>query len=119
MKTLIDPKNYESILAEWRGAQAKIWIFHVTHNRLAISLSRKGELEAIYIVAVGCEHISGPFCWESAEIDIIAEPADQWGETHHRVVDNKAGFDLLCSSVSIVRGPASVPDSPFENFLGS
>ena len=118
MKTLIDPKNHESVLTEWRGAEAKLWIFHVTHNRLAISLFRKGGQEAIYIVGIGCEHISGPFSWKDADVKIISEPPNQWAEIRHRVVDEKAGFDLLCSSVTITRGPASVPDSPFENFLG-
>jgi hypothetical protein len=118
MKTLIDPKDYESVLAGWRGAQAKIWIFHVTHNRLAISLYRNGEQEALYIVAIGCEHIVGPFSWKEADVNIVTEPPAQQGMIHHRVVDKNAGFDLLCSGVAIARGPASVPESSFENFLG-
>jgi|SRR5262249_10617550 len=117
MKTLIDPQKHESILAEWRGAQAKIWVFHITHNRLALSLFRNGEQEAIYIVAIGCEHISGRFSWKEADVEIIAEPPTQWGEIRHRVVDKKAGFELLCSGVAIARGPAGVPESPFESFL--
>ena len=118
MKTMIDPKAQESVLSEWRGAQAKIWVFHVTHSRLAISLYRDGHAEAIYIVAIACERMSGPFSWKDADVKIIAEPPDQWGEIHHRVVDKKVGFDLLCSGVSVARGAAGVPDSPFESFLG-
>ncbi len=118
MKTLIDLKKHESVLADWRGAKAKIWIFHVTHRRLAISLYRNGEQEVIYIVAVGCEKIAGPFSWTEADVEIIKEPLNQHGEIHHRVMDKRAGFDLLCSGVAIVRGPASVPDSFFDDFLG-
>ena len=118
MKTLTDPKSHGSVLAQWHGASAKIWIFHVTHSRLVISLYRNGEQEVIYIVAVGCEKIAGPFSWTEADVEIITEPPDQHGEIHHRVIDKRAGFDLLCSGVAIVRGPASVPDSPFDNFLG-
>jgi|SoiMethySBSTD1v2_1073268.scaffolds.fasta_scaffold2679575_1 hypothetical protein len=117
MKTLIDPQKHESILTEWRGAQAKIWIFHVSHNRLALCLFRTGEHEVIYIVAIGCEHISGPFSWKEADVEIITDPPNQWGEIRYRVVDKKAGFELLCSGVAIARGPEGVPESPFENFL--
>ena len=118
MKTIIDPKDQESVLAQWQGAQAKIWLFHVTHNRLAISLFRKGEHEVIYVVAVACEHISGPFSWDKANLAVITEPANQWGEVRRRVVDKQAGFELLCSDVVIVRGHGSVPDDPFDNFIG-
>lgn len=118
MKTLVETKNHESVLAQWRGAQAKIWLFHVTHNRMAIMLSRKDQSEVIYIVAVACEHISGPLSWNLADVSVITEPANQWGEVRRRVVDKQAGFELLCSDVAIVRGPPSVPEDSFENFLG-
>ena len=118
MKTIIEPKNHESVLAQWHGAEAKIWLFHVSHNRAAISLYRKGEQEAIYVIGVACERMSGPFCWNQAMVAIVTEPPNQWGEVRRRIVDSWAGFELICSDVVIVRGPASVPDDPFDSFLG-
>ena len=118
MKTIIEPKNHESMLAQWHGAQAKMWLFHVSHNRTAICLYRKGEQEAIYVIAVACERISGPFCWKQAEVTVITEEPNQWGELRRRIVDGQAGFELVCADVVIVRGPASVPDDPFDSFLG-
>ena len=118
MRTIIEPKDHESVLAQWRGTHAKIWIFHVSRNRMAIDVSRKGECDALYIVAVGCERISGPFRWDQADIKIITEAPNQWGEVRRRIVDTKAGFELFCSDVVIVQGTASVPTDPFENFLG-
>jgi hypothetical protein len=60
----------------------------------------------------------GPFSWNNASIEIITESPDQFGQIHRRVVDEKAGFDLLCSDVAIARGPAAVPDNPFNPFRG-
>jgi hypothetical protein len=79
MKTVMDPKTHESALAKWRGAQAKIWLFHVSLSRMVLNLSRKDEQEALYLVAVGCERISGPFHWEPAEVSILTEPPNQRG----------------------------------------
>jgi len=61
--------------------------------------------------------MSGPFSWDEADISITVEPPNQYGEICDRVIDKKAGFDLLCSSVTLVRGDIGMPTSPFENFL--
>jgi hypothetical protein len=117
MKTLIAPNERDSALAQWSGASAKVWLFHVTRNRMAISLYRKGEHESLYIIAEGCERISGPLKWQQAEITLATEQPNQWGEVRRRIVDSHAGFELLCSYVTIARGPAGVPKDPFDGFF--
>lgn len=117
MKTLIDPSTHESVLAQWRGSFAKIWIFHVTRNRMAIMLSRKGEQEAVYVVALGCERLSGPFSWKDASLSVVVDPPNQWGEVRRHILDKQAGFELLCSDMAMFSGPSAVPDDPFENFI--
>ena len=79
MKTVIDPKTHESALAKRSGAKAKIWLFHVSLNRMVLNVSRKDEQEALYLVAVRCERISGPFHWEPAEVSILTEPPNHGG----------------------------------------
>ena len=118
MKTIIEPKERGSTLAQWRGAQVKIWLFHVTHDRMALALSRRGESESVYIVAVGCSHISGPFSRRSANVSDITEASDPPGGSRCRIVDEQAGFELVCSDVVIALGDSSVPPSPFEDFVG-
>ena len=118
MKRYIGQEEQDGVLAQWRGAWAKIWLFHVTHNRLAIHLTRKGEREGIYIIAVGCERVAGPFSWDKANMTLITEPPNQWGEVRRRIVDKEAGFEILCSDVVIAHGPAAVPEDPFDKFLG-
>ena len=114
MKTLTAPSEQESELVKWSGAHAKVWLFHVTHNRMVICLFRKGEHESLYIVAVGCEHIAGPLQWDPVLITLVTEQPNSWGEVRRRIVDRQAGFELLCSDVTIVRGALGVPNDPFD-----
>ena len=117
MKKIIDPQEHGATLSQWRGAQAKMWLFHVTHNRIALALSRKGQFRSLYIVALGCTQISGPFSWQNANISVVTEPSDDAGGSRCRIVDGGAGFELVCSDVAIALGPSSVPPSPFDGFL--
>jgi hypothetical protein len=89
METIVDPKVLNSILNQWLGANAKIWLFHATHSRLAINLFRSGEQEAIYIMVVGCERIRGPFSWKKAAISVAVEQ-DEHGQVRHHVVDKQS-----------------------------
>lgn len=113
MKTLIEPGEQGSALAQWRGAEAKLWLFHVSLNRMVIQLYRKGEPESLYLVALGCERISGPLRWEPADIALRSEPPNQWGEVRRHIMDSEAGFDLVCSDVTMVRMPPALPPDPF------
>jgi hypothetical protein len=117
MTTLIAPNEYESSLAQWRGAEAIVWMFHVTLRRMAIHLYRKDQRDSLYIVAVGCERISGRLRWEPADITLATAPPNQWGEVRRRVVDSPAGFDLLCSDVVFALRPFGVPMNPFDGFF--
>jgi hypothetical protein len=118
MKTIIDPTNHELVLAQWANTDAKIWVFHVSLKRMAIVLTRNGEPEVLYIVAVGCEHISGPFSWKQANVSIITDAPNQWGEVYRRIIDKQAGFELRSLDVVLARGPAGIPVNPFDNFIG-
>jgi len=118
VKTVIEPKLQDSVLQQWRGAYAQIWMFHVSLRRLALRLSRPDEPEVIYIVAVGCDHIVGPFSWKPANISLITNSTDDPEWSVSRIVDQEAEFDLCCSSLVMARGPATDFDKTFDNFLG-
>ncbi len=117
MKTVVEPQLQDAALATWRGAQAKIWMFHVTHNKLALILFRRDEPEVLYIVANGCEHMVGPFAWRQANIT-ITETLREADDTKCHILDEAVGFNLCCSSATLVRAPATDFDTTFEGFLG-
>ena len=116
MKPIVDLESRNRLLASWRGARVKVWLFHVTHMRLAICLSRPKEREAIYITAIGCRKITGPFSWKSADISISRQISEHHTLPQYLVADNNVGFELLCDSVTVVRGAAFVPTNPFRGF---
>jgi hypothetical protein len=119
MKTIVSPNEHDTILAQWRGAEARILAFHISHKRMAICLSKPDEREFLYIVAVSSEHISGPFCWNHADVSVVSEPPNKWGEVIRRVVDKQAGFELTCSDVVVLLGPGGLPNDPFDGFIGT
>lgn len=119
MKTIIEPKQHNVILTQWRGAEAKIWLFNVSHQRLALRLYKPGKSEVVYIVAVACEQMRGPFSWRDANISISCEKGTQLDEIDCHIRDESAGFELRCSGgVAMVCGPETDSDTTFENFLG-
>lgn len=118
MKTVIAPNLRDSELRKCSGASAKLWMFHATHKRFAIMLSRPGAAEVVYIVAIGCEHIIGPFCWNDADISIMGRRSNASKRDLECIADKAAGFELVCSAVTLVRAPADDYDTTFEGFLG-
>ena len=95
MRRVIEPKDHESVLTQWRGTHAKIWIYHISRKRLAINLSKEGEQEALFIIGIACERISGPFRWDQADVRILTEAPNQWGDVRRRIAD--AGRVLIFS----------------------
>ena len=118
MKTVIESKLREEVLAHWRGADAKVWMFHATHRRLALVLSRPNEPEVIYVVANGCEYISGPICWKASDVSIHCLTGNA-EEPNCRVVDSAAGFTLICYDAVVVKAPATEFPTSFDSFLES
>jgi hypothetical protein len=117
MKKIVQPEKYGEVLARWRGAHAQIWMYHVSHKRIMISLSRKGDSESAYVMAAGCRRISGPFAWAPSEIQFLqrkTEEADQAGTV---IVDLESKFELICTDVAIYEGPSDIPADSFSGFL--
>jgi hypothetical protein len=112
MKTIVAQENRDTELSRWRGAHATLWIYNATHRRMAIMLSRPAEGTVLYVVAVGCHHIEGRFSWGDANLRIDVTGS---GET---IRDRGVGFELQCSSVTLVSGPANELDTSFDHFLG-
>ncbi|MGK3997580.1 hypothetical protein [Sorangium sp. So ce1024] len=118
MKTVVQPEAAENELEKWRGADAVLWMYHATFRRLAILLSMSGREEVLYIVAVGCRRMTGPFSWSGVSVAIRDDSSGGASESVVRVVDDAALFELICSSVVLVRARAGDFDTSFDSFLG-
>ena len=83
-------------LRQWHGARARIWRYHASLSRLAICLIPKGPSAPVYLLASTCEFIRGPFSWDNNAMEILID-----SERSIRVIDESAGFELVCNSVSM------------------
>lgn len=101
MKTIIEINDINSTLREYFGAKAKIWAFNVTHKKLFLQLHHPNKEEIIYLVAIGCEQITGPFSWKSAKIH-IEEDKRQSSEIDSLIIDEDAEFRLITSGGVII-----------------
>lgn len=89
-------ERQNAILDTWSGASALVWVYSPSLPRLAILLDTDPEREPLYVIAVGCEFISGPFTWKNANIQIHYSGGQAEGGC--QIVDELAGFNLVCSS---------------------
>ena|ERR1700761_6765958 len=111
VKRQINASEYEAVLTSWRGTNAKIWTYHLSLKRMALCLNRSGDTEVLYVIVKGCEHISGPFRWNQADIKIVND-ADRL-----HVSDKNAGFHLVGSDITIAIGAGGVLSDPFDGFF--
>ncbi len=105
------------MLADLRGSRARLWMFHATFNRLAIMLSRPGEEDVMYVIAAGCVTISAPVQWGDADISVEAFTGARPDGVRHRIVDVRAGVEVTCSSIVLLRAPTSDFYTSFDDFL--
>ncbi|GAA3953648.1 hypothetical protein GO495_31480 [Chitinophaga oryziterrae] len=99
MDKVIDRNNFDEVLEKYRGANAQVWLFHISHKRLAIRLSRHNEKKDLYIIGITCDYIRGPFSWKNAEIKIYKEENKEILEPVTRVVDLNADFEFITSGL--------------------
>jgi hypothetical protein len=104
MMRLVDDERISATLASCFGRGAKLWMYHVSHQRFAIMLAGPDPQVTFYLVAYGCESIRGKFRWDKSNLSI----------THRDgrcvVADPDAGFELVCDGVTAVEtSPAAFP----------
>jgi len=119
MKTIVDETRRDLELRGWSGADAQIWMYHASLRRLALLLSRPQFNEMLYVIGVGCRRMTGPFSWHHATVSVsISAPSGPDELPVCRVMDTGAQFELECTSVVLVRAPATDYDTTFDGFLG-
>jgi hypothetical protein len=58
-------------LEDWKGAEARLWDFTASHNRLVYKLTKSSAGRKVYgyLVFAGCEEISTPTDTDLAEVE--------------------------------------------------
>ncbi|THU30797.1 hypothetical protein FAM09_29800 [Niastella caeni] len=102
MKTITNIDECNKVLKDFNGASAQIWLFHITHKRLALRIWLWSEAEhqvqkEIYIVALGCEHIVGGFFLENANL-LIVKTNNEFSEPIYKIIDENSDFELIANA---------------------
>ena len=114
MTTITELNKINEILKKYEGGYAKIWAFKLSLNRLFIRLTLIGYEEVVYIVAVSCEHMIGPFSWKNAKLSIVKETDKENSEVIFYAIDIEAGFKLTASGGLIL---ACGSEKEFEDYF--
>ena len=72
-------------------------LYDSSHRRISLKLAKPHQV--LFIVAIGCRNIRGPFTWSNSRLSI-----DRIDEEMTVVWDRPAGFELVCSLATIARG---------------
>ncbi len=118
MKTCVPESEHHLALQRWEGGQAKVWLYHVSLRRLAIRVQTAAHDEALFLVATGCERITGPFVWGNACLRVSKGKDPATGEGYCVIADRAVGFELRCSTVSLATGSPYEVDASFDDCLG-
>lgn len=118
MKIITDITEANILLQRYGDATAQICMFGISLKRLALRLTLANVSEVIYIVGVGCEHITGHFVWDNANLSISTQTDKETNEIKTQIVDKKAGFELITTGgFSVAMGLLNEFGTSFDNFL--
>lgn len=89
-------------LQGFKGGRVQVWMFNVTHKKIAIRVSHKSQDAVLYIIGDSCEYMSGGFSWLNADIHIEILEKEY---VNYKIADYAANFELLCSGgVALING---------------
>jgi hypothetical protein len=78
---------------------------------MVLRLSRNTDATVLYVLAVGCKDMCGPFFWHSSTLEVRISAAGCV------IRDSNAGFILTCDTVGLISGDAGDLELDFDAFL--
>lgn len=118
MNILTEVKEINEILNEYRGNQARVWMFDITHVKLAIKIYSNQKGDVIYLIMSGCKYIKGLFSLCNPDLYIAQYSDDEISQTVLKLIDKNSDFELSSTSgIALAKGMESEFGDSFENFL--
>jgi len=106
------------ILIDYRGEQAKIWMFDISHTKLAIKVYSKENQEIIYLIILGCKYLKGFFSLNNPKFYVIQYYNIKTSETILKLMDENSDFELNSTAgIALAKGLEQEFGDSFENFL--
>jgi hypothetical protein len=120
MEIVTDLNKINEILSNFKGNKAQLWLFDITHKRMAIRISINNKDEVIYLVMASCKYIRGIFSWNNPNFHVDKYYNDEKMENIYRLIDKDIDFQLESSAgIALAKGFEDEFGNSFENFLKS
>ncbi len=94
MKQITDINQVNDVLADYNGSIADLALFSISLKRLAIRITKADTTDVLHLVVVGCLHITGPFSWKNALMEVSFSDEVDAPFGGYIITDKKAGFKL-------------------------
>jgi len=118
MEIVTDLDKINDTLSKYKGDMAEIWLFDITHTKIALKITSQKYDEIIYLVMGSCRYIKGNFSWKNPQLSISISFNTEHSENEYKIKDNKANFELTCNGgIALTKGIESEFGNSFDNFL--
>lgn len=118
MNISTEVNEINKILNDNKNNQARIWLFDISHTKLAIKIFSNENEDIIYLVMSGCKYIRGEFSLKNPKFLISKYFDNESLETKIEVVDENSDFKLISTAgIALAIGLEKEFGSSFENFL--
>ncbi len=94
-------KRMLSLLARWRGAQARLWSYQITHKVLTIRLEAEDKEGNLHIVVADTHCVQAPAVWFDSMLEISFRGKDRFGDSIVVVSDPSADVCILGGAVGL------------------
>ena len=98
---ITDVTKLGSNLAEWRGGEAKLWQYSVSHQSLTIRLERPQTRGNLHLHCIGCEYIKAPTFWSNCNIQVKIPDVLEEIRIKYRIEDPSNGIVIDCMGVAV------------------
>ena len=89
-------KHVTPLLSRWRGADAKLWEYTVSHKSLTIRLTSSSQVGCLHLRCGDVESISALTAWSDAQIEV--QLRDEGG---YLISDVNAGLQIVAFVIDV------------------
>ena len=118
MEITTDINRVNQILTEYQGDKAKVWLFDISHIRLAIKIYSKRKDEVLFLLIIGCKYIKRTFMLDNPKLSVKKDFDTEASEVIFKIIDDIRDFELISTGgVALDKGIELEFGDSFEGFL--
>jgi hypothetical protein len=89
--------NLHIFIDRWRGGEAMIWTYSVSHRKLVVRVQQEGRRGNLHITCGEVQFIHGPTKWLNSSFEVVYLPE----KDEYLLRDRKADFEVWAGIVGV------------------